>query len=288
MVGHRCERAVATLAAPGASGAGVDILRQLAISASEDEQLRDVLDDFFPDPPRTELFLPEPGCSDPTFVGSAMDLAAYAGQLLTDAVAQLGSSLPPNALVPFRTATVVRSPELTEPGPTVQRVQWRNDLIDEDTEHDYQIRVAPSALTDIRRETARAADSQGLGCETGGLLLGQIDRASRVVWVTDAQQPPPGSTASASGLLFDPAAARASVSDRRFRTRGFVTYIGAWHTHPTHTTTPSTIDVEAMETLAQHGDPVLLLIIGGDRDQWVRWLSGRQTPEIYTRLFFPR
>ena len=288
MVGHRCERAVATLDAPGASGAGVDTLRQLAIDASADEQLRDVLDDFFPDPPRTEPFLPEPGCSDPTFVGSAMDLAAYAGQLLTDAVARLGSPLPSNALVPLRTATVVRSPELTEQGPAVQRLEWRNDLVHEDTEHDYQIRVASSALADLRRETARAAATRGPGCETGGLLLGQIDRGSRVVWVTDAQQPPPGSAASASGLLFDPAAARASVSDRRFRTRGLVTYIGAWHTHPIHGTTRSTIDLAAMETLAQQGDPVLLLIIGGDRDRWVRWLGGRQTPAMFIRLFFPR
>ena len=85
IIGHDARRGVVALARPGASGAGRDILRKLGLAACGDPawQLADIRDDFFPDPPRTEFFQPEPGCSDPTFTGSAAETGALAAQLMT-------------------------------------------------------------------------------------------------------------------------------------------------------------------------------------------------------------
>jgi integrative and conjugative element protein (TIGR02256 family) len=297
MVGHRCERGVGTLALPGSTGAGVDILRRLAVTASEDDQLFDVLDDFYPDLPRTEVFQPEPGCSDPTFVGSAADLAAFAGHLLNEALAVLDApTLPPHVHPPRRWASVLRSSTTDAPGAAAQRRQWGDDLIETDSVHRYQIRLDRSAFANIRVEAIRMASARGPDCETGGLLLGQIDHACRVVWVTEVYGLPPGSEALAWRLRLDPAAARVAVSERRFRSRGLVGFIGVWHTHPGHAALPSRIDLDAMEALTKDGAPRLLLIVGGAQSQWDAWLTGKPgpdvrgshgRPEMCAQLFFP-
>jgi hypothetical protein len=78
ILGHDARRGIVALARPGASGAGRDILRKLGLAACADQagQLADIRDDFFPESPHAEFFQPEPGCSDPTFTGSAAETGA--------------------------------------------------------------------------------------------------------------------------------------------------------------------------------------------------------------------
>jgi integrative and conjugative element protein (TIGR02256 family) len=279
MVSHDCSIGAATLALPGANGAGVDILRRLAVTASEDDELADFLDAFHPDLPRTGRFLPEPGCSDPTYVGSAADLTAFAAWLLNDALTVLGMA--PHETAPKRWATVVRSPSAGRPRLASQRRHWPEPLLRADQQHGYQIRLDRTALADVRREVTRMAGRRSPDVETGGLLLGQIDHASRVVWVTEAQGLPAGSEAAAEGLRLDPSAARAEVDGRLFRTRRLVGFIGAWHTHPRHAAVPSTTDDHAMREMADaNGAPVLMMIFGADRDS-------RGRPNWSASLYFP-
>jgi len=287
MVGHDCALGAATLALPGANGAGNDILRRLAITASDDDTLTDLLDDFYPDLPRTELFVPEPGCSDPTYVGSAADLAAFGAWLLNDALTILRAA--PHPAAPLRWATVVRSPTAGSRRLVTDRRHWPEALTSVDDRHRYEVRVDKRAFADVRREVLRMSDVRGRDVETGGLLLGQIDHASRVVWVTDAQGLPAGSVAWTEGLRLDPTEARASVEQRQFRTRRLVSFIGEWHTHPRHGPRPSPMDENAMEDLAKStGSPVLLMIFGvGGGDEWQRWLGGRGRPKWHAQLFFP-
>jgi molybdopterin/thiamine biosynthesis adenylyltransferase len=70
LIGHEASRGIATVSYPEASGAAVDILRRLNLAVREDTtgDFAGVVEDFFPDPPRTQMFQPEPGCSDVTFV----------------------------------------------------------------------------------------------------------------------------------------------------------------------------------------------------------------------------
>ncbi|GAA3438286.1 ThiF family adenylyltransferase [Kutzneria kofuensis] len=287
MVGHDCERAIGTLALPSATGGGVDALRRLALAAGEDDGWQDVLDDFFPDPPRTELFQPEPGCSDPTFVGSAMDMSAFAGQLLNDALAQLATPVPVNKLVPALSATVLRSTEAVGSGPAVRRRQWRGDMLLTEAGHRFQVRVDPAASAGIRAEIERVAEFKDLDCETGGYLLGQIDQASRVVWITEAPPPPPGSEATATSVKLIPDFVRQVVAERRARTRGLVDWVGTWHTHPHSEPNPSSLDVSTAAGLAEERGALLLLIVGGGPGRLTAWTEHRQQPDFHTRLFLP-
>jgi integrative and conjugative element protein (TIGR02256 family) len=288
MVGHECDLGVGTLALPGSGVAGLDVLRQLLLTATEDDGLRDVLDDLLPDPPRTDLFQPEPGCSDPTFAGSAADLAGLAGLLFNDALVLLAERPPKDVLVPQRWATVARSPGGDSPGAPSRRLQWLNDVrLDEAGGHGYQIRMAPQAFADLRQEVLRAVETSGPARETGGLLLGRIDRASKVVWVSEASGLPPGSTAWVEGLRLDPATQREHTAQRRRDTRGLVGYIGTWHSHPELQARPSPIDLTTMEQIVHDDGPVVLLIVGGDPECWNRWLAGGGRPETHAELFFP-
>lgn len=288
VVGHDCERGVATLALPGASGAGVDILRHLAITASGDPELDDVLDDFFPAHPRTALFQPEPGCSEPTYVGSAADLTAFAAQLLNDVLAVLVSSETAGDVdFPPRWASVARASAAESARASPQMLQWPNDVVGRDHELLYQVRISLEALAAIRREVVVMTDTCGPHVETGGLLLGQVDHASRVVWITEADGPPAGSQARVAGFALDPTEARAWAAERRRRTRGMVAFIGAWHTHPHHLALPSDQDNAAMTRMARDGVPVLLMIVGGGADRIQRWLHGERLPDIFLKLYFP-
>ncbi|MFI8301760.1 hypothetical protein ACIGCZ_38360 [Streptomyces nigra] len=66
MIGHQATRGIAALSPPSATGGGTDVLRRTAMTARTDPTcaLADMVEDFFPAEPRTELFQPEPGCSD--------------------------------------------------------------------------------------------------------------------------------------------------------------------------------------------------------------------------------
>ncbi len=85
MIGHTAQRGIASISLPLATGGPADILRRLSLFARANNET-DVVDDFFADPPRADLFHPEPGCSDATFIGGLPDTVGLAGQLLTGAL----------------------------------------------------------------------------------------------------------------------------------------------------------------------------------------------------------
>jgi ThiF family len=66
LVGHNATRGIAAIAGADASGGGVDVLRRAGVAARTEAtgELGDFADDFFPTEARTDLFQPEPGCSD--------------------------------------------------------------------------------------------------------------------------------------------------------------------------------------------------------------------------------
>jgi integrative and conjugative element protein (TIGR02256 family) len=140
----------------------------------------------------------------------------------------------------------------------------------------------------MRREAALMAGRRGPHVETGGLLLGQIDRASQIVWVTEAGGLPPGSVADDKRLELNPAVARRLAAQRRRTTRGMVAYIGTWHTHPDDAARPSADDETAMREIVADGRrPALLIIGGGDEGQLSHWVDGGPHPQKYIKLYHP-
>jgi ThiF family len=108
MIGHDSRRGVAIVAKSEASGAGRDVLRRLALAAQgpHADELSDVAGDFFPAEPCTATFQPEPGCSSPTFTGSASDLAALAGHLFNTGLQSLAAEGPDELSEPMVAAAV--------------------------------------------------------------------------------------------------------------------------------------------------------------------------------------
>jgi integrative and conjugative element protein (TIGR02256 family) len=286
-IGHRAERGVATLCLPGATGSGVDMLRRLGLAGhlGTRDGLGDLVADLFPDPPRTTRFHPEPGCSAPTFVGSAAEVAALAGHLLTAVLG--GLSARDGGVNEPMAAHVVR---LTAPDgqPTLapERVAWWNDLLVYDAPSGYEIRIAGEVLDRMRQEAQMTRHVFGPPVETGGLLLGQIDDACQVVWVSLASGPPPGSRRSSDRLWHGTEGVSELIERCESASAGALRFIGLWHTHPYGRVQHSDIDERAMDELLQVAERAphraLLVILGGSR--WSAWLEGSERPELSVQL----
>jgi integrative and conjugative element protein (TIGR02256 family) len=297
-IGHLAERGIATLALPDATGASTDMLRKLALAARTAPHLADVADDFFPDPPRATSFQPEPGCSEPTFRGSATEVNALASQLLAGALAGLQASGPDGLAtgsgqaagepaVPPMSARIARLPYAGS-GNGSDQVTWVNDHAILDPGSGYQIRFSPPALDAMQDDAYGVRQALGPGIETGGILLGQMDDASQVIWVTSAIGPPPDSQRASSHIRLGTEGTAEFLAAVERSSGGRSHFIGMWHTHPGAEPSESETDRQAMAgLLADTGHPVhraLLVVLGGPAGQWDAWLEGQADPAIYTRL----
>jgi integrative and conjugative element protein (TIGR02256 family) len=289
LIGHQATRGIATVAQPGASGAGADILRRLSLAARADATglMDDVVEDFFPDPPRHALFQPEPGCSDVTFVGSAGDVTGLAGQLLTGVLQALRAPSDDAAMA----ALVVRMP--TDPSAHAVNAaatwfRWPNDLIISSADGRHEVRLATSAVAEMRSEARRGARVRTPRVETGGSLLGGFDPAAGVVWVDEATGPPADSLLSEVHFQHGTTGVEEQIAARRTVTARVTTFVGMWHTHPDGPASPSPTDEAGVRELvlpvANAPPRALLLIAGGRPERWRAWLDGDAPPDWYARV----
>ncbi len=288
-VGHACERAVGALALPQASGAGTDILYALADQAFQDSGLRDVAEDLFTEPDLEHIFQPEIGCSEPTFTGSDPEVAAAAGLLFTWALRVL-SDQAARRPVPAKSLFLARLPGDPSRSAHVY-LDWPNDLLAEDEQSGYQLRIRSRALDRMRAEAQFTARRFPPSWETGGLLFGYIDDACRVAWVTDVAGPTADSVRGDHTFRLGPAGV-AGLIERRYRASGGrVRFLGIWHTHPGLAPEPSSLDIQAMASVLDRTPPgrvprrIVHVIAGGDPDRWDYWLLGAGRPEAGFRLF---
>ena len=288
LIGHQATRGIATVAHPGSSGAGMDILRRLSLAARTDAtgRMNDVIEDFFPDPPRTTIFQPEPGCSDITFVGSAGDVIGLAGQLLTGVLDVLQHPSDDAAMV----GLVVRmpaAPDAPASGPAMW-FRWPNDTVLRAADDRHEVRLAASAVAEMRAEARRGARVREPRVETGGSLLGGFDTAAGVVWVDEATGPPPDSLLSEVHFQHGTTGVEERIAARRTATARVTTFVGMWHTHPDGPAAPSPTDEEGMRELvlpvAKAPPRALLLIAGGKSQRWQAWLTSNAPPDWYARV----
>ena len=163
VVGHDARRGIVTVSRPGATGAGRDILRRLTLAARghQHERLADVADDFFPLEARSQLFQPEPGCSSPTFVGSATELAALAGHLLDAGLCAIADAK--GDAQETMVAGVVRLDPATNDRrlPALDWFGWPDDATAIDQTQGYEIRVTRLAIGQMRAECRRGLRLRG-------------------------------------------------------------------------------------------------------------------------------
>ena len=259
-IDRSADKLFAVLATPQHCGGPLDVVRRMKLVACREPNCLPYLDAFFPETP-TQPFQPEPGCSDPTFIGSAADAAllagiaanyiAFAWQRDTKATAQ---------------ACFLKSPGAPGDYAVAVEHQFRCDRIFTDPQTGYQIRVAPAAWRSIEGWKAESARTRGPDVETGGLLFGQLDETLRVIWISEASGPPPDSQHSALEFVCGVEGTQDLNAEKIERTRRSVQYVGTWHTHPVSPASPSPKDFGAMaQLLTQTSAPIerlLLLIIG--------------------------
>ncbi len=288
LIGHDARRGIATVSHPGSSGAAVDVLRRLSLAARTDTtgELADVVNDLFPDPPRAEFFQPEPGCSDVTFVGSAAEVVGLAGHLLAGMLHALADNSEKDGML----ALVVRMPGAPTDAPTggARWFRWPSDFVLQTADRNHEVRVARSAVAEMRAEARRGARVQGDRIETGGSLLGAFDEAAGVVWVDHATGPPPDSLLSAEHFQHGTEGVEARIAAQGAATARVTVFVGMWHSHPHGEAAPSHTDEVGMRQLVVpvKGAPprALLLIVGGRSERWRQWLAAGTQPDWYARV----
>lgn len=265
-IGHKADIGLMTLAQHLVAGVTQDLDRRLKLEFANSPNGNYFLDEFWPRSARTSrLFQPEPGCSDPTFVGSATDIVVLTGRMLNMASCWLtkGSSDRANGFgmyIPAASKTIADVPSEAE-------YSWPTDRICADPRRGYQIRLARAAEGAMLSWMRKSARQRGSDVETGGVLYGQFDDFLRVIWVTVASGPPPDSIATRNGFVCGTRGVAEMNQELIARSRGSVSFIGMWHTHPGSEPDPSEIDRDAMARLFAspdfQGRHFLMLIVGG-------------------------
>lgn len=248
---------LATLSTDRDSGATLDLVRRLKLEACRKDNLAPFLEAFWPQAVAPETFQPEPGCSEPTFVGSDADIAALSARML-NAIAQALTTPASNHSANgwFCLAT----------GP-LHAFSWPADHILADHGRGYSVRVCAHALREMQGWARRSSRVAGPDIETGGLVFGEINEAASVLWVTQVDGPPPDSIATADRFTCGVEGTAETAEARHCRFRGSVDCVGSWHTHPSSAPKLSDTDFTAAAQLL--ADPTaarrtcLLLILSG-------------------------
>ena len=215
----------------------------------------DFLGSFY-DPGASEsLFQPEPGCSDPTFIGSAADAFSIASGALNLACTYgLGDGK--GAAIAFAGLGARR--------PAVEVVPL--DEMDEFVVGGYRVRIARKVRREVRAWVRENNRRRSPAHETGGLLWGLWDDAVGIIWIFDASGPPPDSRHD-PGHFVCGVEGTAEEHRRRFSmSRSASGFIGFWHTHPDMPSQQSVIDVEGMtglvSAIGENQRRALMLIFG--------------------------
>lgn len=292
VIGHNAERGLVTTNLSAATGAAADTFRKVSLlAASKAAEWVDLGDDLFPTTPRTKLFFPEPGCSSPTFVGSAAQSAALAGMMLHEALMVLhaadrrhreavgGEQLSFASAVRMGTAATIGT----------SRVSWPADVVQTDRSGEFEVRLSGTALAEARAEVQRGARIRAPEIETGGMLLGAFDDATGIVYIDKVTGPSPDSYLSATYFHHGVEGTQERLSAEVRRTASTCGFVGFWHSHPFARAQPSQTDEQGMASIvAPDGTTrrALMMILGGDEGSWDTWRNGRPgaRPDVYLRV----
>ena len=249
---HCLTVAVPRNSAVGPWGAYVQLKRQLCLTS----RYGDVIEAFYDERAGTRgLFQPEPGCSDPTFSGSALDVASLSSSSLNIALKQF-----PNNRSPFG---VVFSSGARETSASKAEVVSLSQLRDVKVGN-YRVRIAPSIFREARAWVEQNNRIRSPEHETGGLLWGLWDDALDIVWIFALSGPPEDSIHEPSRFVCGVAGTAEEHSRRMQLSRGSCGFVGFWHTHPDMAADQSIVDLCGMSDLVarQNQRRALMLIFG--------------------------
>lgn len=257
----RCDLTAMFASPPTGAGPGYTAraaLPELKRTASDDR----LVDAFWGSPGIDDLVQPEPGCSAPTFHGSAADAASAASTLINQIARYLED---PTTHVALFTALPHAEPLAGRPyrrfeAPPPTRVEANDD---------YTVLLTESArasMDEIASNTFYSASP----VETGGLLFGERDDAALTITIDAASGPPPDSTHSHTGFIRGTRDLDQVLAALGYGASERASYLGDWHTHPNGVAALSATDRNAAEGLVGDGASVLLIWAGTpEAPDWV-------------------
>ena len=285
VISREATHGLTVVATPRHSGGVADVFRRAKIDICRDRSLHDFLDAFYPTSSDEDLFRPEPGCSSPTFIGSSADVSALAALLLNVAGKYLGQYqfLQEESRNPTAWAHYVSQPHAVPVGTRHRKPSmgfaYTPDIVTNDVQHGYEIRTSTQAWKQMEHWVAKSRDAVGPDVETGGISFGEINDAMGVIWVTEASGPPVDSIARPDLFVCGTAGTHAANMEKKRRSRGSVSCVGTWHTHPHGKPLPSATDRRGMAKILSEGQKSprrsLLSIIG----------TPHEKPELGTHVF---
>jgi integrative and conjugative element protein (TIGR02256 family) len=261
MIDRDAQRMVSVIVDKEYMGGTWDVLRKAKLETLRDPFLKQFSDAFFPKDNTSMTFQPEPGCSEPTFIGSSADCNGMASVGLNMTAKALSQITPRSA-----TALFWGQPNENKSAgaPSLVKFSFPADFCL--TAGSQEIRVTPGALKELKGWIAQNKRLRRGNVETGGLAWGEWDDATSIIWVSGFSGPPPDSTHSEESFVRGVAGTKKEHESRIQITRGSVGYIGEWHTHPVSKPFPSVTDLEGIQqTLTVGGLPprkIVLMIIG--------------------------
>lgn len=239
------------------------IARQAKLDAFAYNSGHSLIKAFWPSREDIKVFQPEPGCSEPTFTGSAADIDHFAAGLLNLGLSRIGTLDSDDASLDLISSAWLK----TKMNERVQlSYSFKNSTRYTEQIHGYAVLRSDVAKRDIAAELMRIARTRSDKIETGGLIFGEIDDGHQVIWIDSLSGPPPDSTASETQFLCG-TAGTVKLNEYKSKKSGKSSrFIGIWHTHPISRGEPSQDDLYAMLNLLhfQQFPPrqVVMLIVG--------------------------
>jgi proteasome lid subunit RPN8/RPN11 len=239
------------------------ISRQAKLEAFAKHSNQMLVRAFWPQRDRVKVFQPEPGCSAPTFIGSAADIDHHAAGLLNLGILRVKSLQPDEASM-----DLVAAPWLETSQAEQQRLSYtfKDYARHVEQQHGYTVLRSDIAARDMTAELRRISRVRSDKVETGGLIFGEIDDAHQTIWIDSVSGPPPDSTASEMQFLCGTAGTKELNAHKAAASGNSSCFIGIWHTHPVSRGEPSSDDLRAMLQLLhfEHFPPrqVVMLILG--------------------------
>jgi proteasome lid subunit RPN8/RPN11 len=264
-----------TMSSAKYSGGPYDLLRKAKIRLHRMAPGGRFVEAFWPSEPGA-LFLPDPGCSSPTFVGSAADSAGITAGLLNLAADALAKCRDDSGSV-----AVIASPRLSGPAePSTTVFEMPPDAILRDDRLGFQVRFTVGAVKSLMAWVRQSKRVRSPLCETGGVLFGERNDACQVMWVDDVAGPPLDSQFSTTEFVCGTRGVADMSQMKRTESGDSVRFVGMWHTHPVSAAIPSAKDLEGMARVVDASRPsprkALLIILGR---------SASESPEMGAFMF---
>jgi len=281
-ISANASKGIATLNMPGSAFGSADLLRLTKVAAMSDTALADFAEAFWPADQHERGFQPEPGCSEPTFVGSAADIAFFASSFFNFATSSLWKNGDSKATAFFVCASNNDGSMSSKVVPLCQ------PSVHVEARHGYRVHLSHRAQAAIDSEIKSNARTGSAKDETGGILLGELNDALEIISIDVATGPPPDSRKSPELFECGIEGTHALCAFHAKESGNSTKFIGVWHTHPVSIPEPSKVDLAAMAQILhlQEKTPrhVVMLIVGhaATRPTWRFHLFRRNEFQVGT------